>query len=262
MKAAILEKFGGPDELGLKEIPMPDIGPNDVLIQIDYAGIGEWDIFEREGGYTEMLGIESNFPYVLGSESAGSIVALGEKVTTFNIGNKVYAPGFLNPKGGFYAEYVAIDSEYVFQIPENLTLSEAGVITGVGITALRGLEDILKIKQDETILVFGASGGIGHLSVQLAKNMGARVFAVASGDDGVAMVKKLGIDDVIDGYKDDILSAAHLFAPSGFDAALITAGGEFAQKAVQCVRSNGRVAYPNGVQAEPRGRFWNKIGWL
>lgn len=157
MKAAVLEKFGGPDELKLKEVPMPDIGPNDVLIQIDYAGIGEWDI--------------------------------------------------------------------------------------------------LKIKRDETILIFGASGGIGHLSVQLAKNMGARVFAVASGNDGVAMVKKLGIDDVIDGYKDDILSAAHSFAPSGFDVALITAGGEFAQKAVQCVRSNGRVAYPNGVQPEPEVAF-------
>ncbi|WP_245544994.1 NADP-dependent oxidoreductase [Lentibacillus jeotgali] len=178
-------------------------------------------------------------------------MALGEKVSSFKVGDKVYAPGFLNPKGGFYAEYVALDSKYVFCIPDNLTLSEAGVISGVGLTALRGLEDILELEQDETIMIFGASGGIGHLSVQLAKNMGARVFAIASGDDGVTMVKNLGVDDVVNGRKDDILSAASTFAPNGFDAALLTAGGEFAQKSIRNIRSNGRIAYPNGIFPEP-----------
>ncbi|WP_010531153.1 quinone oxidoreductase family protein [Lentibacillus jeotgali] len=255
MNAEVLEKFGGPDEFVLKNILVPDIGPSDVLIRVDYAGVGEWDIFEREGGYAEMLGIEPKFPYVLGSEGAGSVVAFGEKVSRFNVGDKVYAPGFLNPKGGFYAEYVALDSKYVFCIPDSLTLSESSVISGVGLTALRGIEDILELKQDETIMIFGASGGIGHLAVQLAKNMGARVFAVASGDDGVTMVKNLGIDDVVNGRKDDILSAASSFAPDGLDTALLTAGGEFAQKAIQCIRSDGRIAYPNGIYPEPKVPF-------
>ena len=103
-------------------------------------------------------------------------------------------------------------------------------------------------------MIFGASGGIGHLAVQFAKRMGARVFAVASGSDGVALVKRLGADVVIDGHKDDIVAAARQFAPNGFDAALITAGGPAADKALGAMRPGGRVAYPNGVEPTPEPR--------
>ena len=118
-------------------------------------------------------------------------------------------------------------------------------------TALRGLDDTLGLKPDESVMIFGASGGIGHLAVQLAKRMGAHVFAIASGSDGVALVKKLGADAVIDGRKEDIAAAAHQFAPNGFDAALITAGGPAADKALGAMRPGGRVAYPNGVEPMP-----------
>jgi len=91
-------------------------------------------------------------------------------------------------------------------------------------TALRGLDDTLALKPGESVMIFGASGGIGHLAVQLARRMGARVFAVASGSDGVALVKRLDADAVVDGYKDDIAAAARQFAPKGLDAALITFG--------------------------------------
>jgi NADPH:quinone reductase-like Zn-dependent oxidoreductase len=101
-------------------------------------------------------------------------------------------------------------------------------------------------------MIFGAGGGVGHLAVQLARNMGARVFAVASGEDGVAMVKKLGIDAAVNGRKDDISLAASSFAPDGLDAALLTAGGEIAEIAIQCVRTGGRVAYPNGIYPTSR----------
>ena len=82
-------------------------------------------------------------------------------------------------------------------------------------TALRGLDDTLALKPAESVMIFGASGGIGHLAVQLAKRMGARVFAVASGSDGVALVKRLGADAVVDGHKEDIVAAARQFAPDG-----------------------------------------------
>jgi NADPH:quinone reductase-like Zn-dependent oxidoreductase len=81
-------------------------------------------------------------------------------------------------------------------------------------TALRGLDDTLALKPEESVMIFGASGGIGHLAVQLAKRMGARVFAVASGSDGVALVTRLGADAVVDGHKDDIVAAARQFAPT------------------------------------------------
>jgi NADPH:quinone reductase-like Zn-dependent oxidoreductase len=201
-----------------------------------------------------MLGIEARFPYVLGSEGAGTIAAAGEEVGRFRVGDRVYAIGFLNPKGGFYAEYAAVDAEYVSSIPSGLTLEQAAVMGGVGLTALRGLDDALNVKPGESVMIFGASGGIGHLAVQIAKRMGARVFAIASGDDGVALAKRLGADAAVDGRKDDVLTAARAFARNGLDAALFTAGGAVAEKAILGIRAGGRVAYPNGVHPEPQAR--------
>lgn len=110
------------------------------------------------------------------------------------------------------------------------------------------------MKAGETVMIFGASGGIGHLAVQLAKRLGARVFAVASGDDGVALAKNFGADAVVNGRKEDVVDAARQFAPNGIDAALMTAGGEAAERALQSVRDGGRVAFPNGVMPEPEAR--------
>jgi NADPH:quinone reductase-like Zn-dependent oxidoreductase len=254
MRAAVIHKFGGPEELMLGDVPVPGIDDHEVLIKVEYAGIGKWDIFEREGGYDQMLGLGSKFPYILGSEGSGVIYAKGKNVDGFEIGDKVYAAGFLNPKGGFYAEFVAIDAKYVSKIPETITMREAGVISGIGLTALRGLEDVLRLNQGESIVILGASGGIGHVAAQLAQHMGARVFAIASGEDGVTVLKKLGVSAAVDGRKADVLSAAREFAPKGFDAAFLTAGGELANSLVQCVRPGGRAAYPNGIYPIPDAR--------
>jgi NADPH:quinone reductase-like Zn-dependent oxidoreductase len=252
MRAVALDKFGGVETLTLQTVAVPEIAPDEVLIRVETAGIGEWDPFEREGGYAQMLGLEARFPYVLGSEGAGTIAALGSDVRGFEVGDQVYAAGFLNPKGGFYAEYAVVNANTVSHIPANLTVEQAGVMSGVGITALRGLDDTLKLKAGETVAIFGASGGVGHMAVQLAKRMGARVFAVASGADGVALAEQLGSDVSVDGRKDDVLASARAFAPEGFDAVLLTAGGEAAEKLLQAVRPGGRVAYPMGIQPEPQ----------
>lgn len=255
MKAAVLERFGGPEELVLRDIPTPDIEADEILIKVEYAGVGQWDTFEREGGYAEMLGGETSFPYVLGSEGAGTVAALGQETKGFNIGDKVFAPAFLNPKGGFYAEFAAVDHRYVSKVPECITMQEAAVISGIGITALRGLQDTLKLKPGESLIVIGASGGVGHMAAQLARSLGVEVFTAASGEDGVALVKKLGIDTAVNGRNGDILRSARAFAPEGFDAALITAGGAAADAAVRCIRKGGRIAYPNGVYPLPGGNL-------
>ena len=254
MKAIVIDRFGGPDQLVLREVPVPDLADEQVLIKVAYAGIGQWDIFEREGGYDEMLGLNSQFPYILGSEGSGTVYAKGKKATGFEIGDLVYASGFLNPKGGFYAEYVAIDAGYVSHIPDSISIKEAGVISGVGLTALRGLEDTLKLKQNETIMIFGAGGGIGHLAAHFAQHIGDRIFAIASGEDGVAVLINLCTGAVVDGRNEDVLSAARAFEPEGFDTALFTAGGELADALVQCVRTGGRIAYPNGIYPVPGPR--------
>jgi NADPH:quinone reductase-like Zn-dependent oxidoreductase len=119
------------------------------------------------------------------------------------------------------------------------------------LTALTGLEKVLGLKSGESLMVFGASGGIGHLALQLAKRLGAKVFAIASGDDGVQLAKKLGADNAVDGRSENVLSAAKEFAPKGIDAALVTAGGETTNRALSAIRKGGRIAYPHGVMPEP-----------
>ena len=252
MKAIALDRFGGLETMKLQILPVPEVGSNEVLIHVEWAGVGKWDPFEREGGFAREFGIEPKFPYVLGSDGAGTVAAIGDRVKGLKPGDRVYAFSFLNPKGGFYAEYAAVKTDDVSRIPGKLATRQAGAMPVDAMTALRGLDDTLALKPAESVMIFGASGGIGHLAVQLAKRMGARVFAIASGSDGVALVKKLGADVSVDGHKDDVAAAARQFAPSGLDAALITAGGPTADKALTAMRPGGRVAYPNGVEPGPK----------
>lgn len=254
MQAAAIDRFGGIELMIPHTLPVPEVGPDEVLIHVESAGVGAWDPIEREGLFSEVFGIKPKFPYVLGSDGAGTIVEVGSLVHQFKEGDRVYGYGLGNPKGGFHAEYIALNAERVSHIPDNLTTEQAGVMPVDAMTALRGLDDTLGLKRGESVLIFGASGGIGHLAVQLAKRMGARVFAVASGSDGVALVRRLGVDVVVDGHKDDVVAAASKFAPKGIDAALVTAGGEAADKALTVVRDGGRIAYPNGVQPIPNVR--------
>jgi len=252
MRAAAINRFGGIEEIKLQMLPVPEIEPDEVLIRIESAGVGVWDAFEREGGFAKMFGVEPKFPSVLGSDGAGTVSAVGEQANRFKEGDRVYAAALINPKGGFYAQYIAVKSANVSHIPGKLTIEEAGVMPSDAMTALRGLDDMLSLKEGETLMIFGASGGIGHLAVQLAKRMGARVFAVASGDDGVALAKRLGAEFAINGRKDDVVAAAREFASGGLDAALVTAGGEAADRALKAVRDGGRAAHPNGVMPEPQ----------
>jgi len=252
MRAAALDRFGGIETITMHRLPVPEVGPDEVLIRIESAGVAQWDPFEREGGFAKLSKTAPTFPYVLGSDGAGTIAAVGRQVQRVKEGDRVYAAALANPKGGFYAEYASMKAEYVSRIPDKLSTEQAGVMPSDAVTGLRGLNDILGLKRGGSVMIFGASGGIGHMAVQLAKRMGARVLAVASGENGVALAKRLGADVVVDGHKDDIVAAARKFAPDGLDAALLTAGGEAAERALAAVRGGGRVAYPNGIEPVPR----------
>ena len=251
MRAVALDRFGGPETLKLQTVPVPEADADEILIHVEAAGVGAWDPFEREGGFVEITGNKPTFPYVLGTDGAGTIAALGKDVSRFKEGDRVYAGELANPKGGFYAQYAAVKADNVSLIPGDLTIEQAAVLPSDGLTALTGLEKVLRLKSGESLMVFGASGGIGHLALQLAKRLGAEVFAVASGDDGVRLCKKLGADIVVDGRRDDVLKAAREFASNGIDAALVTAGGEKTDQALSAIRKGGRIAYPHGVMPEP-----------
>lgn len=253
MQAATIDRFGGPELITLRNVSVPEIGPKDVLIRVEVAGVGSWDATEREGHYDGIFGMPSTFPYVLGWDCAGVVASVGGQVSRFKEGDRVYAASMPLPKGGTYANFAVTDADNVALIPAKLTIEQAGAMGWDALTALSGLEEI-SLESGDTIMIFGASGGIGHMAIQLAKRMGARVLAVASGDHGVDLSSRLGAEAVVDGRKDDVSAAAREFAHGGLDAALVTVGGEATDHALSLVRDGGRVACPHGVMPDPNVR--------
>jgi NADPH:quinone reductase-like Zn-dependent oxidoreductase len=246
MKAAALDRFGGPEELHTQMLPVPRPSDDEILLRVDTAGIGVWDPWVREGGSDDG---GTRFPYVMGNDGAGVIVAVGPRVRRVRVGDRAYG---YQMEGGFYAEYARLKEDRVAPIPKGLDATEAGALGADGITALRGLEDQLRLQKGMSLMIFGASGGIGHIAVQLAKRMRARVLAVASRKDGVELVRRLGADAVVDGRNDDVVKAVRAFASDGLDAALVLAHGPGLNQALEMVKNGGRVAYPNGVEPEPK----------
>ena len=161
MQAVVIDRFGGPETIRFDSVPVPKVGPDEVLIHIESAGVGVWDPFEREGGFARMFGREPEFPYVLGTEGAGTVAAVGRRVRRFKPGDRVYAAFLSNPKGGFYAEYTAMPADNVSPIPQKLTTEQAGVMLVDAITALRGLDDAINLKPGESVMIFGIAAGSG-----------------------------------------------------------------------------------------------------
>lgn len=260
MDAVVLDKFGGIEQLTSRRIPVPEAGDGDVLIRVEYAGVGSWDATEREGNYDGLFGVPSRFPYVLGWDGAGTVAAVGRDVTRFAVGERVYAATVPAERGGCYAEYAVVDAEFVARTPDRLPTEQAAALPWDALTALSGL-DLLDLPPGATLMVFGASGGIGHMAVQLARHRGLRVLAVASGDDGVALSQRLGADHTVNGRTGDVLAAAKAFAPDGLDGALVTAGGEVAERSLGAVKQSGRIAWPYGVYPEPSAPLSERVSY-
>jgi len=251
MRAAAIDRFGGPEELTIHTLPVPEIAPNEVLIAVHTAGVGGWDADMRGGWWPEG---RPRFPVVLGTDGSGRVAAVGSRVRRLRVNDKVCGYSFNNPRGGFYAEYVAVPAANAFPVPERLDMKQAGAIPATGLTALQGVDDALRMRAGEALIVHGASGGVGTLAAQFAKARGARVLAIASGQDGVALVRRLGADIAIDGRTESVIAAAREFAPHGVDAVLAFAGGAELAECLDVLRPGGRVAYPNGVEPMPRKR--------
>ncbi len=138
-----------------------------------------WDVLERQGGFAQMFNIPAKFPYIIGTDCAGTIADTGENVTEFREGERVYASILLNPRGGFYAEYGAVNAENVGRAPQKLSVEELAVMPSDAMTGLQGLADMLKMKAGETVMILGVNGG-WHLAAHACKRVGERIFAIAS----------------------------------------------------------------------------------
>jgi NADPH2:quinone reductase len=251
MKAAAIDKTGPPEVLTIHTLPIPKMGPNDVLISLLAAGVGIWDAQIRNGDYS--VG-SKRFPRVLGSDGAGIVADVGKGVRRFKEGDRVWAYDWESTKTGFYAEYVAPNEKNVAHAPDELTLIEAGAAAVTGMTALQGVDDHVKLDKSETILVFGATGAVGSLAVQFAKRTGAHVVATASPGRAQSTLHEIGIEQVFDSRAADAPDRLRSFAPGGLNAILAFAGGDDLEKCIDQLVPDGRVAYPNGIEPEPRKR--------
>lgn len=248
MQAVAIDRFGPPSALKSRTMPVPKVGPTEVLIALHAAGVGIWDAKIRDGTWAE--GGE-RFPLVLGTDGAGIVIARGSRVRRLQVGDRVWAYAFGNRKGGFYAEYVAVKAEHVGTVPPGLDLLQAGAGAVTGLTALQGI-DQLRLSDGATVLVFGGSGAVGSLAIQMARFKGARVLATASGHDATAFVQQLGAEAAIDARQPDAVERLRELAPDGLDAVFATAGGEGLDQLAELVRSGGRISYPNGVEPKPQ----------
>lgn len=237
MKAMILDRFGGPETMTWGEIATPVPGPGEVLIRIRAAGVNPVDWKIGEGGLARLF--PCAFPLILGWDAAGTVAALGEGVTGFALGDRVWS--FCRKpeiQWGTYAEYVAMDAAAVAPMPASCSFPEASTIPLAGLTAWQSLFDLARIRPGQVILIHAAAGGVGSLAVPLAKWAGATVIATASAANH-DYVRALGADHVIDYGREDFVAAVKALCPDGVDLAFATVGGEVLTRSYNTVRPDG-----------------------
>jgi NADPH:quinone reductase len=245
MRAAAFDKAGGPEVLSIHQLPVPTPNATEVLIALHGAGVAVWEADMRQH-----VSSRAPFPLVLGSDGAGTIVAMGSAVHGFKVGDEVYGTGI-----GFYAEYVKVRADRIAHVPKGLDLTQASILAISGLSALQGIDDVLQLQAGQTLIIHGAAGGVGTVAIQLAKLRGVKVLATASTDAGLALARQLGADAVVNGRTGDIAAAAKQFAPQGVDAVLGLAGGEGLEHCIDALRpGQGRVAYMYGLEPIPRPR--------
>jgi NADPH:quinone reductase-like Zn-dependent oxidoreductase len=230
VKASCFRRFGGPEVLEYGELPDPVPAPGEVLVDIHAASVNAADWKMRAGQYANV-----GLPHVPGRDFSGVVSALGKDARDFKVGDAVFAVCEV-PREGAYAERIAIRQEIVARKPEKLSHAQCAAVALAGLTAVVSLEDTLKLKKGETILIQGGAGGVAGFAIALAKHLGARVITTASAANH-DYVRSLGADEAIDYRGQDFTKLV-----SGCDAVFDTVGGEVTTKSFAVLRPGGRLA--------------------
>jgi NADPH:quinone reductase-like Zn-dependent oxidoreductase len=240
MKAAYFMKNGGPEVMQYGDVPDPVAKPGQVLIDVHAASVNGADWKVRAGHYAPI----TDFPYIPGRDFSGVVSALGDGVKDFKVGDAVFGVCEVNQEGA-YAEKIAIRSAIVAKKPASLSHVECASLALIGLTALVSIEDTLKVKSGETILIQGGAGGVASFAIQLSRHIGARVISTASAAN-LDYVRSLGADQVIDYNAQDFTKAV-----SGCDAVFDTVGGDVAARSFAVLRPGGRAAFIGSGSAAP-----------
>ena len=235
MKAIQVQQFGGPEVLQLAELPTPKPGPGQVLVRVHAAGVNPYDTYMRNGTYA----IKPQLPYTPGSDAAGIVEAVGDGVTKVKSGARVYTARTVT---GAYAEYALALESQAQPLPDKISFAQgAGVWVPYG-TAFTALDHHAHARPGETVLIHGASGGVGTAAIQFARAMGMTVFGTAGTAKGLALIKKEGAHQVFDhtkqGYTEDITKAT---GGRGVDVILEMLANINLASDLKLVALNGRV---------------------
>jgi len=251
MKAIAYEAFGTADVLELKEVPKPEVGPDEVLVRVRAASANpyDWHVMRGLPYVARLMGVGLRKPKdsVLGTDVAGDVEAVGKAVTRLRPGDDVF--GFVG--AGSFAEYVAAPEKLLALKPGNLSAEQAATVPLAATTALQGLRDVGEIRPGQKVLIVGASGGVGTFAVQIAKWFGADVTAVCS-TRNVEMVRAIGADRVIDYTKED-------FTRNGqkYDLIFQLAGTASPSACRRVLAAKGRLVLSSG---DSRGRIIGPVG--
>jgi len=234
MRFIAMREPGPPDVLYEADGPVPAVKPGEVLIEVAYAGVNRPDCLQRSGAYPP----PADASRIIGLEVAGRIAALGEGVTTWQIGDEVCA---LTPGGG-YAQYCATPAGFCLPIPAGLTLREAAGIPENYFTVWYNVFDRVHLVAGESILIHGGTSGIGLTALQLAKAFGATVFTTAGSTEKVAFCSSMGADHALD-YKtqDFVAEVSRITGKRGVDVVLDMVGGDYVEKNLKCLALEGRL---------------------
>ena len=233
MKAVYIEKNGGPEVLTYGDFPDPKAEEGRVVVDIHAASINGADWKVRAGG---TYGEVPYFPYILGRDLSGVVSEVGPGVTDLVKGDAVF--GVLSrEQEGTYCEKVSTKASLCAKKPDNVSHVDAAALALIGLTALISVEDTLKLKKGETILIHGGAGGVAAFAIELARYIGARVITTASAANH-DYVRKLGADEVIDYRTQDFTKVV-----AGVDAVFDTVGGEVTQKSFAVLKPGGRAAF-------------------
>lgn len=259
MKAMIIEEFGGIDKIKLADVPTPEPQAHEILIKIAYAGVNPVDWKIREGMLQGML--PHSFPIILGWDVAGTVESVGNEVSTYQVGERVY--GYCRKpevQHGCYAEYIVVDENAIAPIPQNVNFAQAAGIPLVGLTAWQSLFDFADLQAGQTVLIHAGAGGIGSLAIQFAKHKGAVVYTTASAKNH-DYVKSLGADHIIDYNTSDFVEV--IAAQGKIDVVYDTIGGETQEKSFALLKEGGAlVSIVDGPSEELAEKHKVKAGFV
>lgn len=248
MKAFVVTAYG-PDGLQPAEVPVPTVGPRDVLVAVKAASINPLDKMVRNGEFKQLL--KYRRPFTLGHDVAGVVTQAGAEVRDFAVGDEVFA----RPRDlriGTFAEFIAIDESDVAPKPPRLSFAEAAAVPLVALASWQALVDVAHVKPGQKVLIHAGAGGLGSTAIQVAKYLGAHV-ATTVGTKNVDKVQALGADEVIDYTRQDFAEVL-----TGFDVVLDSLGAVSLDKSLTILRPGGLaisvVGPPDAALADQLGK--------